>query len=308
MRIKNKSEKNHRGTMGQTTESNLRGIILMVLSMGAFAMADTLIKLVSEAVAPPQIMFLMMAGGSMMFCLIAKLQGARLIDRRIFATVFLVRYLAEVVAMVGMVMALALVPLSTVGAIIQATPLLVALGAVVFLGEKVSWRRWSTIVLGFAGVLLIVQPGADGFDAVSLWAVLSMLGLSVRDLTTRMTPSDMASASLAAYSAIAALPFAMAWIWMDGDTLLPPEADWVFLISIILLGSLGYLLLTASIRSTSLSVVAPFRYARLIFMVILGIVVFGERPGLLMIAGTALIVVSGLYMMWRERLVKQRSG
>ncbi|WP_306142000.1 DMT family transporter [Roseibium sp. MMSF_3412] len=292
--------------MDQTIESNLRGIVLMVLSMAAFAMADTLIKLVSGSVAPAQIMFLMMAGGSFMFCLIAKLQGARLMDRRIFAPVFLVRYLAEVVAMVGMVMALTLVPLSTVGAIIQATPLLVALGAVVFLGEKVSWRRWSTIVLGFAGVLLIVQPGADGFDALSLWAVLSMIGLSVRDLTTRMTPPDMASASLAAYSAIAALPFAMAWIVMDGDTFLPPEADWVFLISIILLGSLGYLLLTASIRSTSLSVVAPFRYARLLFMVILGMVVFGERPGVSMLAGTALIVFSGLYMMWRERLVKQQ--
>lgn len=294
--------------MNQATESNVRGIILMVLSMGAFAMADTLIKLVSESVAPPQIMFLMMAGGSVMFCLIAKLQGARLMDRRIFAPVFLVRYLAEVVAMVGMVMALALVPLSAVGAIIQATPLLVALGAVVFLGEKVSWRRWSTIALGFAGVLLIVQPGADGFDAVSLWAVLSMVGLSVRDLTTRMTPPDMASASLAAYSALAALPFAMAWIVLDGDTFLPPEADWVFLVSIVLLGSLGYLLLTASIRSTSLSVVAPFRYARLLFMVILGMAVFGERPGLSMLAGTALIVCSGLYMMWRERLVKQRTG
>jgi len=292
--------------MDQTIESNLRGIILMVLSMGAFALADTLIKLVSGAVAPAQIMFLMMAGGSVMFCVIAKLQGARLVDRRVFAPVFLVRYLAEVVAMVGMVMALTLVPLSTVGAIIQATPLLVALGAVVFLGEKVSWRRWSTIVLGFAGVLLIVQPGAAGFDALSLWAVLSMIGLSVRDLTTRMTPPDMASASLAAYSAIAALPFAMAWIVMDGDTFLPPEADWVFLISIILLGSLGYLLLTASIRSTSLSVVAPFRYARLLFMVILGMVVFGERPGVAMLAGTALIVFSGLYMMWRERLVKQQ--
>ncbi|WP_434054924.1 MAG: DMT family transporter [Roseibium sp.] len=294
--------------MDQTIESNLRGIILMVLSMGAFAMADTLIKLVSGSVAPAQIMFLMMAGGSFMFCVIAKLQGARLIDRRVFLPVFLVRYLAEVIAMVGMVMALTLVPLSTVGAIIQATPLLVALGAVVFLGEKVSWRRWSTIVLGFVGVLLIVQPGADGFDALSLWAVLSMFGLSVRDLTTRMTPPDMASASLAAYSAIATLPFAMAWIVMDGDTFLPPEADWVFLISIILLGSLGYLLLTASIRSTSLSVVAPFRYARLLFMVVLGMVVFGERPGVSMLAGTALIVISGLYMMWRERLLKRQTG
>ncbi|WP_029065842.1 DMT family transporter [Labrenzia sp. DG1229] len=290
--------------MGQNTESNARGIILMVLSMGAFAIADTLIKLVSGDVAPAQIMFLMMAGGSVMFCLMAKAQGAQLIDRRVIAPVFLLRYLAEVVAMVGMVMALAHVPLSAVGAIIQATPLLVALGAVLFLGEKVSWRRWSTIVLGFAGVLLIVQPGAEGFDALALWAVFAMVGLSVRDLTTRMTPPDMASASLAAYSAVAALPFAMAWILLDGDSFLPPEADWVMLISIVLLGSLGYLLLTASIRATSISVVSPFRYSRLIFMLILGVLVFDERPGLPVLAGASLIVLSGLYMMWRERVLK----
>lgn len=293
--------------MGQTAEANARGIILMVLSMGAFSIADTFIKLASGAVEPAQVMFLMMAGGAIMFCTMAKMQGARLLDRRILAPIFLVRYLSEVVAMVGMVMALAHVPLSAVGAIIQATPLLVALGAVLFLGENVSWRRWSTIVLGFVGVLLIVQPGAKGFDALALWAVLAMVGLSVRDLTTRMMPPDMASTSLAAYSAIAALPFAMVWILLDGHAFLPPEADWIMLVSIVLFGSLGYLLLTASIRSTSISVVTPFRYARLLFMLILGVMVFDERPGYLMLVGAALIVVSGLYMMRRERVVREKA-
>ena len=293
--------------MAQPTESNIRGIILMVLAMGAFAIADTLIKLAAGRVSPAQVMFLLMAGGLIMFTIMAIAQRARLFDRRIFAPVLLVRYLSEVVAMVGMVMALAHVPLSMVGAIIQATPLLVALGAVVFLGETMSWRRWSTVVLGFIGVLLIVQPGADGFEAASLWAVFSMIGLSARDLTTRMTPPDMASTSLAAYSATAALPFSMAWIWLEGDTFLPPEADWVLLLAMIFFGSLGYLLITASIRSAALSVVAPFRYARLLFMVILGVLVFGERPGLLMLAGASLIVGSGLYMIWRERVIKQQA-
>ncbi|WP_198338220.1 DMT family transporter [Labrenzia sp. VG12] len=294
--------------MGHIPESNIRGILLMVLAMGCFAVADTLIKLAAGSVSPPQIMFLLLAGGLVMFSIMAKLQGAGLMDRRIFAPVMLVRYLSEVVAMIGMVQALALVPLSMVGAIIQATPLLVALGAVVFLGETVSWRRWSTILLGFVGVLMIVQPGADGFEAASLWAVVSMIGLAVRDLTTRMTPADMASTSLAAYTAAASLPFAVAWIVMDGDSLLPPEADWLLLGMMILLGSTGYFLLTASIRTTSLSVVSPFRYARLLFMLILGAVVFGERPGAPMLAGAALIVLSGLYMMWRERVANRQAG
>lgn len=298
----------HWGEMGQKSEPNIRGILLMVLAMGAFAVADTLIKLAAGSVSPPQIMFLLLAGGVVMFSVMAKTQGARLMDRRVVSPVMLIRYLSEVVAMVGMVQALAYVPLSVVGAIIQATPLLVALGAVLFLGETVSWRRWSTIIFGFLGVLLIVQPGATGFDVASLWAVVSMIGLAVRDLTTRMTPPDMASTSLAFYTAAASLPFAVAWIIMDGDSLLPPEADWLILGTMILLGSTGYFLLTASIRSTSLSVVSPFRYARLLFMLILGVVVFGERPDPPMLAGAALIVLSGLYMMWRERVAKRNVG
>jgi len=294
--------------MDQTTESNIRGIVLMVLAMAAFAIADTLIKLVAGVVSPAQVMFLLLAGGVVLFTAMARVQGARLIDRRVFAPILLLRYLAEVVAMVGMVLALTHVPLSVVGAITQATPLLVALGAVLFLGEQVSWRRWSTILLGFIGVLLIVQPGAEGFDIASLWAVLSMIGLSVRDLTTRLSLPDMASTSLAAYSAAAALPLAIAWILLDGGPFLPPEGDWLILGTMILLGSLGYFLLTASIRSTSISVVSPFRYSRLLFMVILGIVVFGERPGLSMILGASLIVFSGLYMMWRERVAKEKAA
>lgn len=294
--------------MGQTIESNLRGIILMVLAMGAFAIADTLIKLSAGSVTPAQIMFLLLAGGLVMFLIMARAQGAQLMDRRVFSPILLVRYLAEVIAMVGMVMALSHVPLSMVGAIIQATPLLVALGAVVFLGETVSWRRWSTIILGFIGVLLIVQPGAEGFDVASLWAVLSMVGLAVRDLTTRMTPHDMASTSLAAYTAAAALPFSMVWILLDGGTFLPAEADWALLGTMILLGSVGYFLLTASIRTTDLSVVAPFRYSRLLFMLILGVMIFGERPGFSMLAGASLIVLSGLYMMWRERIVRKQAN
>ncbi len=294
--------------MDTTNENNARGIILMVLAMGAFAIADTLIKMASAIISSAQIMFFFIAGGLLVFALIAKMQGERLVDPRAFAPVLLVRYLAEVIGMVGMVLALKHVPLSTVGAILQATPLLVALGAVMFLGEKVSWRRWSSIAIGFVGVLLIIQPGAEGFDVTVLWALMSMVGLSIRDLTTRLTPPDMASASLATYTMAAAIPFATGWVFFNGEGLYPAREIWVMVISFIGLGSLGYMLLITSIRMAEVSIVSPFRYSRLIFMLIIGILVFEERPSVMMLCGALLIISSGIYMMWREQRVKRTSG
>jgi drug/metabolite transporter (DMT)-like permease len=291
-----------------TNKKNSQGIILMVLAMGAFAIADTLIKMASAFISPAQVMFFLIGGGLVVFALIAKLQGEKLIDRRALAPVLLVRYLAEVIGMVGMVLALTYVPLSTVGAILQATPLLVALGAVLFLGEKVSWRRWSSIGFGFVGVLLIIQPGAKGFDVTILWAVISVVGLSIRDLTTRLTPSDMTSARLATYTMAAAIPFALGWVSFNGDVLFPTQANWVIVFFMVGLGSLGYMLLIASIRLAEVSIVSPFRYSRLIFLLILGVVIFDERPSVLMLSGALLIIVSGIYMMWREHRIKRTLG
>ena len=136
----------------------------MILAMGAIALADTLVKVSALYVSPAQNLFFIMGGAMVVFATMAIVKGERLVDRRAFAPVLLLRYLAEVAGLGGMVLALAYVPLSTVGAITQASPIFVALGAVVFLGEKVSWRRWTSIVAGFLGVLLIIQPGAEEFD------------------------------------------------------------------------------------------------------------------------------------------------
>ncbi|MFK8035104.1 MAG: DMT family transporter [Hyphomicrobiales bacterium] len=287
-----------------TSDKNVRGILLMVSSMGAFALADTLVKLSTSFMSPAQVLFFLIAGGLILFTLMAKLQGQKLIDRRAIAPFFILRYLAEVAGMVGMVMALANVPLSTIGAITQATPMLVTVGAVLFLREKVSWRRWSSIVVGFVGVLLIVQPGAAGFDIAVLWALLAMIALSVRDLTTRMVPSNIGSATLATYTMAAAVPFTIGWVLFNGENLFPVNVNWLIVIPMICLGSLGYMLLIASLRMAEVSVVMPFRYSRIIFLLVLGILVFQERPSVSMLLGATLIVVSGVYMMWREQRVK----
>ena len=284
---------------------NLQGIILMILAMGFFAIADTLIKLMSLLISPAQVMFFMNGGSLILFAFVVVFQKERLFDRRVFAPILLVRYLSEVVGMVGMVLALAYVPLSTVGAILQASPLLVVIGAVLFLGEQVSWRRWSSIGVGFIGVMLVIQPGAEGFDASVLFAVMSMVGLSVRDLTTRMTPPDMASVSLATYTMAATFPFPVAWLVFNGEHVIPDGANWGMILGMIAIGALGYMLLIKSIRMAEVSIVSPFRYTRLIFLLIMGVMIFDERPGLMILSGALLIIVSGIYIMWRERRIKE---
>jgi drug/metabolite transporter (DMT)-like permease len=294
--------------MAATQEKNAQGILLMSLSMAAFAFADTLIKLATGIIAPAQVLFLLVTGGLIVFTVIAKLQGQTLRDRRAFLPALLLRYIAEICGMFGTVLALAYVPLSTVGAMIQATPLLVVLGAVLFLGEKVSWRRWSAIIIGFVGVILIIQPGGQDFDWTIGWAVLSLVGLSIRDLATRLAPANMPSACMAIYTMVAAIPFAATWVLLSGESLIPSQANWFMVVAMIGLGSFGYILLITSIRMADISIVQPFRYLRLIFLLIFGVVIFGERPSLSILVGAALIILSGLYTIMRERRVRQMAS
>ena len=277
----------------------------MIISMVAFALADTLVKVTSQDASSAQIMFFLIGGGLVLFGLIAKLQGHSLINKEAFAPILLLRYASEIIGMVGMVVALSKVPLATVGAITQATPLLVVIGAVLFLKEKVSWRRWSAIAFGFIGVILIVQPGTSDFDTSVLWAILAMVALSVRDLTTRLTPPNMASTSLATFTMIATIPFPIAWVLYNGERFFPATVNWWLVSLMIVLGSIGYMLLITSIRMAEVSVVTPFRYTRILFLLILGIVVFDEQPNALVLAGAALIISSGIYMMWREQQIKK---
>ena len=171
-----------------SSDNNLRGIMLMIASMCAFAIADALVKFSTTTISPAQVIFYLIGGALVIFTAMARLQNDKLLDSRAFSPILLLRYVAEIAGMIGMVMALANIPISVVGAITQASPMLATVGAVLFLNENVGWRRWCSIVAGFIGVLLIIQPGGVAFDSAVLWAVLAMAALSIRDLTTRLIP------------------------------------------------------------------------------------------------------------------------
>ena len=289
-----------------TNKNNAKGIVMMLFSMASFALGDTFVKTSGSFLSPAQIMFFLISGGLILFALIAVAKGENLKEPRAFAPVLLLRYCTEMIGLLGMIMALTSVPLSIVGAVTQASPILVAVGAVIFLRETVSWRRWSSIAIGFCGVVLVIQPWGESLDYAVLWAVVALVGFSVRDLVTRLTPPDIASASLATFTMVAALPFTATWVLFTGEKFFPAEINWIIVGCMVILGSVGYLLLITSLRLGELSAIMPFRYSRIVFLLIFGVLFFGESPSLSMLLGSALVIVSGIYLMWREHVVKQR--
>ena len=285
---------------------NTKGIAFMLLAMAAFAVGDVFIKMAGLFLSSAQIMLVLISSGLVLYAVIAVIRGDTLRDSRALKSVLLIRYAAEMIGLMGMIMSLTKVPLPIVGAVVQAAPILVAGGAVIFLKEVVSWRRWTSIAMGFVGVLFVIQPGEEGFDYAVMWPILALVAFSVRDLVTRLTPPDMSSASIATFTMASALPFTTAWVFLNGEMFLPPELDWIIIICMVIFGSIGYLFLVSSLRLGNLSAIMPFRYSRIVFLLVLGILMFGEIPSFSMLIGSALIVASGIYIIWRERVITSR--
>lgn len=286
---------------------NFRGAILMVASMVLFAFEDVFIKLLSGELPYSEVLAIVGLLGGLCFVLLLKLRGGRLWTRDLVRPIVLFRSLGEAVGSVGFFVALALTDLSSTSAILQALPLMILMGAALFLGEPVGWRRWSAIILGFLGVLLVIRPGLDGFRPVSLMALLAVLGLAARDLATRRVPSHVHSDQVAASAFFAVFIAGLLMALVLGHELVMPTArQWLVFGLCMGFGVGGYALLVAATRLGEASALAPYRYARLVFALILAFIVFDERPDAPMLTGAAIIVGSGCYMMWREAALRRR--
>jgi drug/metabolite transporter (DMT)-like permease len=185
---------------------------------------------------------------------------------------------------------------------LQATPLVVVLGAALIFGESISWRRWALIVLGFVGVLIILRPGLEGFSALSLLALVAMAGFAGRDLATRAAPLTLSNAQLGVTGFIMLALSGAIILAVTGRVALPSPAAWGLLAGASLFGILAYAALTQAMRTGAVGSVTPFRYARLVFAVVLGVGVFGERPDAATLAGSAIIVACGVILLTKRDL------
>ncbi len=280
---------------------NTRGALFMVLAMAAFALEDMALKAAARDIPIGQAVLMFGLAGTLVFAGLARTQGTPVFHPAFLGKVMIIRSGFEISGRLFYALAIALTPLSSASAILQATPLVVALGAVVVFGEQVGWRRWMAIFAGFAGVLMILQPGLDSFDPLSIFAVLGMIGFAGRDLATRASPVSMSSAQLGVAGFIVLTLAGAVLLAVSGGLAIPSAASLAFVALATLVGVLAYSALTRAMRTGEVSVVTPFRYSRLLFALVLGVTVFGERPDQWTLIGSAIIVASGLFLLSRSR-------
>jgi len=213
----------------------------------------------------------------------------------------LLRTFGEAVAVIFIFLALIHSAFTSVAAILQTLPLLMTLISFIFLGEKVGMHRLLAVLVGFVGVLLIIRPGLESFDVFSLYAVLAVVGMSMRDVGSRLSPASISASMLALYGAMTFVVVGLVMMYFGGSKVPSLEAS-MYLIAMILFASSGSYYATKAMRIGEVSVISPLRYTRLLFGMLVGVFILKEQPDQYMLLGSAIVVMAGLYVLFREQL------
>lgn len=286
---------------------NIRGSIFMTLAMLAFTLEDFTLKKATEFIPLSQLLIICGILGSLFFISCSRYAKEPIFYKDSFNKTLIIRSIFEIMGRIFYALAIAFMPITNAASILQATPLVVVLGAVIFLNEKVGWRRWTAILTGFIGVLMIIQPGTNGFTIFSIFAVLGMVGFAGRDLATRMSPVGMSNYQLGSFGFYMVI---IAGIILSGfNYFFLPEKTiwgtisfdaWIFVIANAAAGVSAYFCLTIAMRVGDVSFVTPFRYVRVLFAMFFGVVILGEQPNALVIIGSVIVVLSGIYIIIRR--------
>lgn len=286
--------------------NNGRAILLIIAAMACFAAVDTFVKLASDTQEVGQIVLISSVMTLVVYLVIMWHAGTPLFTRQALSKPLLIRNTGEVVGSIGIVFALGLAPLSSVMSLAQAQPLAVVIGAALFLGETVGWRRWTAVGLGLIGVLIILRPGLGDFDPNLLWVLIYIVGLAMRDVASRRLPKDITTAFAVAWSMFPMIFVAVILMGFQGGWQPVSFKVWLVYTGLVVAISCALWTMTTAMRVGELSAVAPFRYSRIVFALIIAYVVFGEIPDFWTWVGAALIVGSGIYAFWREHSRAQK--
>ena len=277
----------------------------MMMSMACFAVEDTFIKLLSARLPATQILFSIGFGGALITIVLAIVLNVNLADKILLNKHVISRTIADLFGALSFTSAMVLIPMSLLASILQATPLFVTLGAAILLGEKVGWRRWSAIFIGFLGVIIILQPGYGSFQLASLLGLAAVLCLALRDVVTRDMATEIPTLTVTFYACLAMGSAGFIAYPFFGPPIMPTTYEAIILICAAIIGLTGYFLLVLATRKGDVSVIAPFRYSRLLFSLGLASLILGEKLTLPILLGGLLVVSSGIYTFGRERrLVK----
>lgn len=284
-----------------TISDNMRGAFLMMVSMAAFTLNDACMKSLSDEMPLFQALFLRGVAVIVLLLVLARAMGALRFDisRRDWGYIAL-RTVGETGAAYFVTTALFNAPIANITAIMQSLPLTVTLASALFLGEVVGWRRLSAILVGFLGVLLIAQPGTEGFNFYTVYALIAVVFVTLRDIATRQLSAEVPSLVVALCAAVgvtvfaAIMSFSEPWAAISAKAGMQVGGAVVFVIG-------GYLFSVMTMRVGEIGFIAPFRYTSLVVALILGFVVFGEWPQTLTLLGALIVVATGIFTFYGER-------
>ena len=287
---------------------NMQGAVLMTASMAGFAMNDAALKYGGSELGLFQAIFLR---GIFVALFIGAFAWARGAFRNLPNTADIIRIalrsVAEIVATLAFLTALFNMPFANITAILQVLPLSIALAAALFLKEPIGRQRVFAIAIGFMGVLIIIRPGAADFNAYTLLGLVAVASVTVRDLIVRQLSPSVSSLFVSFVAAVVILftggvgvLVTQKWVPTDFQDLCILAFAAVFLF-------VGYYCSVAAMRVGQVAVVAPYRYSVMIWAIGLGYFLFNEVPDNWTLVGMSIILVTGLFTMWREHIHSRKN-
>jgi len=281
------------------SHANRRGIAFMVGAMACFVFNDALVKYASQTMPAAQLIFVRGLMAVAWIFAVARATGAVVRLSEMTRGRVAARAVLDALATFAYLLSLFQLPIGNAIAINMASPLFITLLAVLLLRERVGALHWFAIVVGFGGVLLLIRPTADGFNAFALLCLLATLLHALRDLVTRGIAQSVASITVTLSTAIAVTLLAGVITSIQGW-----QGFGLFEFGLLASASVflafGYHLMIRGTRIGQLSAVAPFRYSALLIALMIGWIVWGEVPDPVGWIGIAMLIVAGLYLLRRQ--------
>jgi drug/metabolite transporter (DMT)-like permease len=279
-----------------------RGIVAMVAATALFCIGDAMMKLAATKLPTTETMFVRSLTSTVLVLGYAWGSGAFAHLRRAWSRAMARRAGGDVAASLLFQAALGRMYFADIMAVLQIAPLTLTAGSALFLGEKVGWRRWSAVAVGLVGALLIIKPGSNAFNWWAIVAVVSVMFAALRDISTRQIDPLLPTPVILGLSAVAVTLASLAGCLFE--TWAQPDAATVAkLLGAGVCSMLGQVCVITSVRAAEISVVAPFRYAGIIWALMLDLVIWTHVPDGPAMVGIIAVTAAGMYTFYRERVL-----
>ena len=283
---------------------NFRGALIMMICMSAFVLNDAFVRLAGDSLPLAQILFirgLITTAVLLSFAIYGGVFSLTISKKDKWRIFF--RSIAEGFTAYFFLTAVMNMPFANVTAILQILPMTVTLAAAFVFKERVGIIRISLILIGFLGVVLIINPSADGFNLYAAYALIAVVLITIRDLITRKLSSEVPTLLPTVSASIGVLLFSV--ILLINTPLQPLNTQnslFIFVAAFFIV--FGYYTAVLVMRSGEISFISPFRYTAILFALILGFIFFDEKPDITAFVGIVIVMLAGIVLMMRNSSVQ----